>query len=253
VAIQRIAAQLTRLASVEEVGAAICRETRQLTDYDEAHVVIVGATDTPETVAVVGAPVGPDGAALSLPAESAAGQAVASALSSPRPCVLPGLGPLGQGRAGSWSLLLAPMCYEGRVVGVVCLLRRGERRFDDTHLRVLQIIADQAAVAFENARLLAGRDELVAELEALLQISQAASEAASERQLADRLATMMCRAAGDGQLRRRRARERPAALEQLQLAADVDPLTGVNNHRYLQDRLRQEAARAARSRSRCAY
>ena len=36
-------------------------------------------------------------------------------------------------------------------------------------------------------------------------------------------------------------------LEQLRQAADVDQLTGVNNHRYLQERLKQEAARSASS------
>ena len=43
--------------------------------------------------------------------------------------------------------------------------------------------------------------------------------------------------------------ENQRLLEQLRVAADVDQVTGVNNHRYLQDRLRQEVARAARSRS----
>jgi diguanylate cyclase (GGDEF)-like protein len=38
-------------------------------------------------------------------------------------------------------------------------------------------------------------------------------------------------------------------LERLRQAADVDQLTGVNNHRYLQERLKQEAARSTRSRS----
>ena len=41
-AIQRIAARLTRLASVEEVGATICSETRQVIDYDEAQVLVAG-------------------------------------------------------------------------------------------------------------------------------------------------------------------------------------------------------------------
>jgi diguanylate cyclase (GGDEF)-like protein len=36
-------------------------------------------------------------------------------------------------------------------------------------------------------------------------------------------------------------------MEQLRQAADVDQLTGVNNHRYLQERLKQEAARSTRS------
>ena len=38
-------------------------------------------------------------------------------------------------------------------------------------------------------------------------------------------------------------------LGRLRAAADVDQVTGVNNHRYLQERLTQEVARSARSRS----
>jgi diguanylate cyclase (GGDEF)-like protein len=37
--------------------------------------------------------------------------------------------------------------------------------------------------------------------------------------------------------------------EQLRNAADMDLVTGVHNHRYLQERLRQEVARSARSHS----
>jgi diguanylate cyclase (GGDEF)-like protein len=38
-------------------------------------------------------------------------------------------------------------------------------------------------------------------------------------------------------------------LEQLRHAADIDQVTSSHNHRYLQDRLRQEVARAARNRT----
>jgi diguanylate cyclase (GGDEF)-like protein len=43
--------------------------------------------------------------------------------------------------------------------------------------------------------------------------------------------------------------ERVRLVEQLRSAADIDLVTGVHNHRYLQDRLRQEVARSARSHS----
>ncbi|MEO6349731.1 MAG: hypothetical protein ABIP53_03690, partial [Candidatus Limnocylindrales bacterium] len=39
-AIQRIAARLTRLASIEDVGATICSETRQVVEYTEAQVLV---------------------------------------------------------------------------------------------------------------------------------------------------------------------------------------------------------------------
>ena len=38
-------------------------------------------------------------------------------------------------------------------------------------------------------------------------------------------------------------------VDQLRMAADVDQVTGLNNHRYLQERLKQEASRSARSHS----
>jgi diguanylate cyclase (GGDEF)-like protein len=41
--------------------------------------------------------------------------------------------------------------------------------------------------------------------------------------------------------------ERMRVVEELRSAADVDLVTGVHNHRYLQERLRQEVARSARS------
>jgi diguanylate cyclase (GGDEF)-like protein len=43
--------------------------------------------------------------------------------------------------------------------------------------------------------------------------------------------------------------ERIRLVERLRSAADIDPVTGVHNHRYLQERLRQEVARSARSHS----
>ena len=71
------------------------------------------------------------------------------------------------------SMLLAPLRSEGRVIGVVVLSRLGLDRFSDDELRLLGVLADQAAVAIENARLLAERDRHVTELAALLDLSQA--------------------------------------------------------------------------------
>jgi diguanylate cyclase (GGDEF)-like protein len=258
---------------------------------------------------------------------------------------------------GDESMLVVPMRYEGRVTGVIVLSKLGLAAFDQDDLRLLQILSDQAAVAVENARLLAGRDQLVAELAALLSISQTASEAEGELALASLLARKLAGAArAEGcvisrweegttrlrtlgahtvgsvgethdmlefplarravtenipqvvqagsphadaaQMRRMRAvgartlmmlplnpgnrpfglvelymlgqprefseyemnvyrtmanqagavLENAHLLEQLRRAADVDQVTGVNNHRYLQERLKQEVARAARNR-----
>lgn len=254
-------------------------------------------------------------------------------------------------------MLVVPLRFESRVSGVICLVAQGSNHFDNDDLRLLQILSDQAAVAIENARLLSGRDQLVHELAALLEVSEAASSASDEVELAKVLADSMRRATGtegaiisrsdesstvlrelwrdgvggsqqrtdvaDSPIRRGVLREgRPFVvhadtnelipevlqlrmlggrtmiclplnaggrtigivelislqarhrlgeaemqaaeamaslaatglekvrlLGQLRNAADMDLVTGVHNHRYLQERLRQEVARSARSHS----
>jgi len=241
------------------------------------------------------------------------------------------------------------------------LSRLGTGTFSEDDLRLVQVLADQAAVALENARSLASRDRLVQDLEALLEISRAGSTEHDEAALAGLVAEILVRTSGAdacvvsrwddssaelemlswkgrldcgqaglrGDLARfpltRRvllegqsqlvhgdragaaaaesamlrgvgatqvlllpltasgrtigilelylatdertfteqetavyatmAGQAAVALQNVQLlrhlraAADVDQVTGVNNHRYLQERLTQEVARSARSRS----
>jgi diguanylate cyclase (GGDEF)-like protein len=364
--IQRIAAQLARLASLEDVGLAICQETKQVIDYDNARVYVLARDGTTlEPVAFRSASPAYDGETrenlrLQL-GEGITGHVavrgepviVRDANREARAVDIPGTPALDE------SLLVVPMRYEGRVTGVICLAKLGLDQFDDDDMRLLQILSDQAAVAVENAHLLAGRDQLVAELAALLNISQTASEAEDELTLAKILATKLCSAAradacvisrweeGSTILRtlghktavpveptydvlqypatRRVLRdgvpvivhsdapdadaaevallrevgsrtllmlplttgshviglvellmhdecryfseyemnafrtmvnqaaavlENARLVEQLRQAADVDQVTGVNNHRYLQERLKQEVARSARNHGR---
>ena len=356
-AIQRIAARLTRLASVEEVAAAICTETREVIECDEAHVLITTSAGILERVAATGSSLNVDGTVEPLPSDGPGGQQIDRSVRGGVATLLPDIADLGRGRHGPHSMLIVPLHYESRVTGLICLVAQGSRRFDDDDLRLMQILSDQAAVAIQNARLLQGRDELVQELAGLLEISEAAGAAQDEGKLAGLLAArarqqtstdaalvarweegstvlrVICRdgMVGDsqaidvaesaarrqvlregrpvviqadspdagveaGQLRqicahslvllplnaggrtigmiellaRTQPRNPSAAelqaceamaslaaaglekvrvLEQLRNAADMDLVTGVNNHRYLQERLRQEVARSARSHS----
>ncbi len=358
-AIQRIAARLTRLASVEDVGAAICNETRQVISYDEAQVLVAAGPNASMRVVAAAGSIQADGTTVPLPSTGACGQALVRAATGGVPVIVSDLSDLGPGREGAYSLLCVPLHYETRVSGLICLAARGANQFDDDDLRLLQILSDQAAVAIENARLLAGRDQLVDELGALLDVSKATSAASDETDLARRLAGWMRKATGaeaavvsrwdddstmlrelwregvggpqaaidvaDSPIRREVLRSgrpevirvdasgptesvealqlrvvgakslvvlplnadgrtkgivelisfaAPAALDegqmqtieaitslaatglekvrlldQLRSAADMDLVTQVHNHRYLQERLRQEVARSARSHS----
>jgi diguanylate cyclase (GGDEF)-like protein len=195
-AVQSVAAQLTRLTSVEEVSAALCSQTQRVVAFDNARVYVLRADGlTLEPVAF--RPHAPE-----YEGESAAdlrmtvgegitgwvaahGQRliVHDAAKDPRALQVPGSAELAEE-----SMLLAPLRSEGRVIGVVVLSRLGLSRFSEDELRLLGVLADQAAVAIENARLLAERDRHVAELAALLDISQAGGGAADERDLAGVLA-----------------------------------------------------------------
>ena len=355
--IQRIAARLTRLTSVDEVAAAICTETRQVIHFDEAHVLVNSGRDAGLSVVATAGNGSASGPVAALPRTGAAGQALNRAAFAGSPVIVAELVDAGPGREGPYSMLVVPLHFENRVSGAICLLAGGSNRFDDDDLRLLQILSEQSAVAIENARLLAGRDQLVHELAALLDVSEAAGRAKDEADLARILADRMRRAARtdavlisrwdegsmtlhelwrDGiqgeqppadltssPIRRAVLRdgrtasidadalehsaeqaqlgemggqtlilvpltaggrtigiveliamteprvldpaelqtveamatlgatglEKVRLLEQLRSAADMDLVTGVHNHRYLQERLRQEVARSARSHS----
>lgn len=198
-AVQSVAAQLTRLTSVEEVSAALCTQTQRVVAFDNARVYVLSEDDrTLDPVAfrphareyqgesVAGLRVRVGEGITGWVAASGQQLIVHDAARDPRAVHVPGSVDLAEE-----SMLLAPLRSEGRVIGVVVLSRLGLNRFADDELRLLGVLADQAAVAIENARLLAERDRHVAELAALLDISQAGGGATDERGLADVLAAKL--------------------------------------------------------------
>lgn len=202
-AVQSVAAQLTRLTSVEEVSAALCSQTQRVVAFDNARVYVLhedGRTLDPvafrphareyhgESAAGLRVTVG-EGITGWV---AATGQPliIDDAARDPRAVQVPGSADLSEE-----SMLLVPLRSESHTIGVVVLSRLGLARFSEDELRLLGVLADQAAVAIENARLLHQRDRHVAELATLLEISQAGGGATDERDLASVLAARLRKAA----------------------------------------------------------
>ncbi len=94
------------------------------------------------------------------------------------------------------SMLCVPMRYDERVSGVITLSKLGLDQFDEDDLRLLSILADQAATAVESARLLNRSERLASELGRLLEMSSGLAQSLDPREVGDLIARHMVDALG---------------------------------------------------------
>jgi signal transduction histidine kinase len=85
------------------------------------------------------------------------------------------------------SILCVPLKVGERVTGVIVLSNLGVDQFDDEDIRVLEVLASHAAVAFDNARLLQREREAAETASALLGLSQALTGARETRTVLERV------------------------------------------------------------------
>ena len=155
--IQQLGARLNRLSDVHEVGVAIATELRQLIDYHNVRVYrLMGnelvpvamkgqvgeyVDETPDMLRVaVGEGI------TGWVAEHGIAVNLGDAAKDPRADTIPGTeDDLDE------SMLLAPMTFDDRVLGVVVLSKLGLDQFTDDDLRLLVIYASFAAQAMANA------------------------------------------------------------------------------------------------------
>ena len=93
-------------------------------------------------------------------------------------------------------MLVVPMRYDGVTIGVITLSKLGLDGFGPDDLRLLTILADQAATAVGSARLLTRTQDLAGELRRLLDMSAELSGSLDPRQVADLMAGHLARAMG---------------------------------------------------------
>lgn len=94
------------------------------------------------------------------------------------------------------SMLVVPMRHDERLLGVITLSKLGLRGFHDDDLRLLLILADQAATAFAGAANLAEAHRLASELRQLLDMSSALSRSLDPKDVATLMAEHLARAMG---------------------------------------------------------
>ena len=156
--LQSLAGKLNRLNDVRQIGRTIATELRLLIDYHNCRVVLrdgdelrpvtfVGDYDvnrgsaadaytTPVGVGITGR-VAQTGESLLVP----------NALECEFAYKIPGTEELEE------SLAAVPLRYGSRVTGVIVISKLGSNQFDEDDVRLLEVLAGQASVALENARL----------------------------------------------------------------------------------------------------
>ena len=81
--------------------------------------------------------------------------------------------------AGNFAIVLTPMIWEGRTIGVLDVTREPHAMFSDKELSQLRTFADQAVIAIQNARLFKEAQDARAQAEAARIQAEVANEAKS--------------------------------------------------------------------------
>jgi diguanylate cyclase (GGDEF)-like protein len=156
--LQSLAGKLNRLNDVQQIGATIATELRLLIDYHNCRVSLRDG-DALRPIAFVGdhdqslvntadayttrVGVGITGRV----AETGESLLVPNALECEFAVKIPGTQDLEE------SLAIVPLRYGSRVTGVIVISKLGLNQFDEDDVRLLEVLAGQASVALENARL----------------------------------------------------------------------------------------------------
>lgn len=159
-AMQSLVAKLNTGNTVSGIATTIATETKKIVDYDTCRIFLLrpgseellpvtygGASeeyrgDTMEKLSIrVGEGI------IGWVAQTGRPQLISDVERDQRSRHIPGTPYVEE------SMIACPLTYQGRVTGVISLSKLGLGKFSGSDLRLLNILANQAAIAMENARL----------------------------------------------------------------------------------------------------
>ncbi len=191
-----LASRLNRLTGVGDIGETIVTQLRGLVDYHNVRVYVVDDDGhTLEPIAFRGELTEYGGETLdALRCEMGEGITGTAALTGRTLNVsdavhcefavdVPGTDEVDE------SILAVPLLYDGRTVGVIVLSMLGLDQFSPLSVRIMELLAAQAAVALENARLFEAQRRSAAIAEALLGIATMSSRDPSAPAVAGHVAS----------------------------------------------------------------
>ena len=182
--LQSLAGKLNRLNDVRQIATTIANELRTLIDYHNCRVYLAEGndlvpiafrgdlsaegTDSPEIISVhfgegIAGRAAATGQSLLIP----------NALECDFAVHLPGTEEIEE------SMVVVPMLYGARVNGVVTISKLGREQFDSDDVRLLEVLAGQASVALENARLYEAQRREAENAKALLELADKLGQAPS--------------------------------------------------------------------------
>ena len=156
--LQSLAGKLNRLNDVRQIGNTIATELRLLIDYHNCRVVLrdgdnllpiafVGDHDPNVSSAAEAYTLKVGEGITGRAVETGEALLVPNALECEFAKRIPGTDELEE------SLAAVPLRYGSRVTGAIVISKLGTDQFDEDDVRLLEVLAGQASVALENARL----------------------------------------------------------------------------------------------------
>jgi diguanylate cyclase (GGDEF)-like protein len=193
--LQSLAGKLNRLNDVRQIGMTIAAELRTLIDYHNCRVYIAdGAELIPIALMAAYEEEDPEDLKTHF-GEGITGRAaelnqsllIANALECEFAVDIPGTEDIAE------SIVAVPLSYGTRVIGVIVLSSLGVDQFDQDDVRLMEVLAGNASVALENARLYEAQRREAEAAKALLEFSDAMAHAPTLYAVGEETVTMAAR------------------------------------------------------------